>query len=147
MSMSDIIEKMLLEMFDNSDGSIEIRRNTLAERMNCVPSQINYVIQTRFTPERGYTIESRRGGGGSVKIKKVNIDRASYIMHIINTIGSEIDFQTARVFIKNFLGYSLITEREARLMASALSDKSIGVRPDIDKIRAGIFKNMLITLV
>ena len=66
MNMSDAIEKLLLQMLRESDGSVEIQRNNLAGELNCVPSQINYVIQTRFTPERGYIIESRRGGGGGV---------------------------------------------------------------------------------
>ena len=72
MRMSDIIEKFIKELFNEKD-SIEIQRNELAEYFNCVPSQINYVISTRFSPERGYYVESRRGGGGNIKIKRIDI--------------------------------------------------------------------------
>ena len=70
MTISDLIEQLLNEMISSSDGSVEIRRNILANQLNCVPSQINYVISTRFSPERGYSVESRRGGGGSIRITK-----------------------------------------------------------------------------
>ena len=88
MRMSDVIEEFIKEMFEDSENSIEIQRNELAEHFNCVPSQINYVISTRFKPSQGYYVESRRGGGGHITIKKVKNDKEDYIMHIINNIGS-----------------------------------------------------------
>ena len=85
MTISDLIEQMLVEMLSSSDGSVEIRRNILANQLNCVPSQINYVIKTRFTPERGYSIESRRGGGGSVTIRRIETEVNSLLASLIQS--------------------------------------------------------------
>ena len=83
--MSDMIEEFIKEMF-LEDDFIEIQRNDLAQYFNCVPSQINYVISTRFKPSQGYYVESRRGGGGHIRIQKVNITKSNYLMHAINSI-------------------------------------------------------------
>ena len=123
MNMSDIIEKMLIDMLKESDGNVEIQRNTLAGELNCVPSQINYVIQTRFTPERGYIIESRRGGGGGVRIRTVKTDRSTYPMHIVNAVGNTLSYRTAAVFVQNLLDYECITPREAHIILGAVNDK------------------------
>lgn len=148
MNMSDIIEKLLLDMLKNSDGSVEIQRNNLAGELNCVPSQINYVIQTRFTPERGYIIESRRGGGGGVKIRTVKPDTTNYPMHIVNAVGNTLSSRTAAVFIQNLLDYDCITTREARLISGAINDKVLPFSSDIrDTLRARIFKGMVTSLV
>lgn len=145
--MSDVIEKLLLDMLREAGGSVEIRRNTLAGELNCVPSQINYVIQTRFTPERGYTIESRRGGGGGVRIRCVNTERGAYPMHIVNAVGDTMSQRTAVAFIRNLLDYECITGREAQLMAGAVNDKALPAAGDVrDRLRAAIFKNMLTSL-
>lgn len=80
MIMSDIIEQFIKELFKDDEDFIEIQRNNLAEQFNCVPSQINYVISTRFTPNQGYYVESKRGGGGNIKIKKINISKSNYLM-------------------------------------------------------------------
>ena len=74
MRISDIIEDFIKELFEEEE-QIEIQRNDLAQKFNCVPSQINYVISTRFKPSQGYYVESRRGGGGHILIKKVNTDK------------------------------------------------------------------------
>ena len=145
--MSDAIEKILLQMLRESGGNVEIQRNTLAEELNCVPSQINYVIQTRFTPERGYTIESRRGGGGGVRIRCVSIDGSNYPMHIVNAAGDSLSYRTAVVFVQNLLDYECITQREAGLMLGALSDNVLPFPNDVrDKIRSMIFKNMILNI-
>jgi transcriptional regulator CtsR len=102
--MSDIIEAFLKQMINDTDGTIEIQRNELANHFNCVPSQINYVIDTRFTTERGYYVESRRGGGGHIRIRRVNINRpGNYLMHIVSSMGDSISQQSAEVFINNFI--------------------------------------------
>ena len=147
MNMSDAIEKILLDMLREAGGSVEIRRNTLAGELNCVPSQINYVIQTRFTPERGYSIESRRGGGGGVRIKCVSSDCGAGPMHLVNSVGDTLSYRTAAVFVQNLLDYESITEREARKILGAVSDTVLPFpQPMRDKVRASIFKNMITNL-
>ncbi len=148
--MSDIIEAFLKQLIDDTDGTIEIQRNELATHFKCVPSQINYVIGTRFTTERGYYVESRRGGGGNIKIRRVNINRpGNYLMHIISSMGSSITQQSADIFINNFIDYEVISLREGLLLKAATSDKVIGVvrMPERDIIRAAILKNMLASLL
>ena len=146
MRMSDIIEEFIKELFDEED-SIEIQRNELAEQFKCVPSQINYVIATRFKPAQGYYVESRRGGGGHITIKKVNNTKSDYMMHIINNIGSEITSNEVDILISDFLTYDIIQAKEAKLIKVATSDNVLRLDKDIkDKVRARIFKNMLLNL-
>lgn len=147
MRMSDMIESFIKDLFADEDY-IEIQRNDLAEHFNCVPSQINYVISTRFKPAQGYYVESKRGGGGYISIRKVNITKSNYLMHIISNIGSQITAQEVDIFISNFLSYKMINEKEARLLKVATSDNVLTVSQEIrDELRAKIFKNMLINLV
>ena len=146
MRMSDIIEEFIKDLFDEAD-SIEIQRNELAEQFNCVPSQINYVIATRFKPSQGYYVESRRGGGGHITIKKVNNTKADYIMHIINNIGNEITPNEVDILISDFLTYNILSETEAKLLKVATSDNVLQLDKNIkDKVRARILKNMLLNL-
>ncbi len=147
MRMSDVIEEFIKNLFQDEDY-IEIKRNELAEQFNCVPSQINYVISTRFGPAQGYYVESRRGGGGSIKIKKVNITKSNYLMHIITSMGDKISSNEVDIFISNFISYGIIDEKEARLLKVATSDNVLVVpQPTRDTLRANIFKNMLLNLV
>lgn len=146
MRMSDIIEEFIKELFDEED-SIEIQRNELAEQFKCVPSQINYVIATRFKPSQGYYVESRRGGGGHITIKKVNNTKSDYIMHIINNIGSEITSNEVDILISDFLTYDILEAKEAKLLKVATSDNVLQLDKETkDKVRARIFKNMLLNL-
>ena len=147
MRLSDVIEEFLKELL-NEEDMIEIKRNELAERFNCVPSQINYVISTRFTPMQGYYVESSRGGGGCIKIKKVSITHSDYLVHTINSIGDTITAKEVEIFVNNFLDYEIIDEKEAKLIKGATSDKVLTLPKETkDEIRAKIFKNMLINLV
>ena len=147
MRMSDVIEEFIKEMFEDSENSIEIQRNELAEHFNCVPSQINYVISTRFKPAQGYYVESRRGGGGHITIKKVKNDKEDYIMHIINNIGKELTSNDVDILISDFLSYNIINSKEAKLLKVATSDNVLKLSKEIkDEVRARIFKNMLLNL-
>ena len=131
------------------DGSVEIQRNELANRFNCVPSQINYVISTRFSTDKGYYVESRRGGGGYISIKRLNTNSpGEYLMHIIASMGDRLTQHACEVFIQNFIDYDVITEQEAGLMKAAISDKAlVSVAPEIrDETSAAILRNMLISL-
>ena len=149
MRMSDIVASHILEMLDECDGNAEIQRNELASVLGCVPSQINYVITSRFTPEQGYIVESRRGGGGYIRITRINTSKSTAIMHIVNSIGKRLDKVSAEIMINNMLQRSIINEDIARLMASAMSERSYLDVPQQyrDFLRASIFKNMLLTLV
>ena len=148
MRMSDIVARHILDMLEEADGNAEIRRNELASVLGCVPSQINYVITSRFTPEQGYIVESRRGGGGYIRITRINTTSQDAIMHIISSIGKRLDKITAEVMINNMYDRSIINEETARLMFSALSERVFLDVPQQyrDILRASIFKNMLLTL-
>ena len=146
MRVSDLIEEFIKDLFDENEY-IEIQRNDLAQQFNCVPSQINYVISTRFKPSQGYYVESKRGGGGCIKIKKVNLDKSQYLMHIINNIQNEITSNEVDILISDFLTYGLINQKEAKLLKVATSDNVLTLSKDMkDKIRAKIFKNMLLNI-
>lgn len=147
MRVSDLIEEFIKDLFDEENEAIEIQRNELAEQFNCVPSQINYVIATRFKPSQGYYVESRRGGGGHITIKKVNNSKEEYIMHIINNIGNELTSNEVDVLISDFLTYNIITTKEAKLLKVATSDNVLRLNKEIkDTVRARIFKNMLLNI-
>lgn len=148
MRLSDIIENFIKDLIQETDGTVEIQRNELAEYFNCVPSQINYVIATRFNPHQGYYVESRRGGGGNIKIKKINITKSNYLMHIITSVGETISMKEVEIFINNFLLNNIITEKEAKLMRAVTSDNTLVVPQNMrDNLRAHIFKNILVNLV
>ena len=144
MGMSDRIEAFITELLkDDTDEWLEIKRNELASVFGCVPSQINYVIQTRFSPEQGYMVESRRGGGGCLKIKKIH-HADGLVEHTIELTGDSLDEKTARGFIQNLVRQQVIDEKTARLILSAVMDNTLNIeQPARDKIRANIMKNML----
>src|SRR5690554_7906040 len=121
--LSNIIESFIKSLIEEANGTIEIQRNELAEFFDCAPSQINYVLSTRFTPYKGYYIESRRGGGGYIKIIKVSIDEYEDINEIIvNTIGDSITKNKAFDIINGLRDEDIITERESEIIKSAISD-------------------------
>lgn len=148
MKLSNLIETWIQEVLSEQDGEVELKRNELATQFHCVPSQINYVISTRFSPERGYIVESRRGGGGYIKITRVTPTSGNELMHVVNMIGTSLSYQDARVLVQNCFDYDLISQKEAKIILAALSDRSISVeQPKQDILRAGILKNILISLV
>ena len=147
MKMSDVIEDFIKQMFEDED-IIEIQRKDLAQHFNCVPSQINYVIATRFKPSQGYYVESRRGGGGHIKIEKVNVTKSNYLMHVINSMENKITSQEVDIFISNFLSEDIISKKEAKLLKVATSDNVLTVPQEIiDTLRARNFINMIVNLV
>ena len=147
MKLSNLIEQFIKEMMSEENGEIELKRNELASRFGCVPSQINYVISTRFSPERGYIVESRRGGGGYIKITRVMPKQGNRMMHVVNAIGDYLSFADTAAIVRNCYDYDLITENEAKLIIAALTEKSLPIaQPEQDWIRARILKNMLVTL-
>lgn len=148
MATSDLIAEFIIKALEQENGIAELRRSTLAEQFSCVPSQINYVISTRFSPEHGYIVESRRGGGGYIRITRVRATGEQIIMHTVNAVGSELDLGTARAFLSNALNAGALSPASARLILSAIGDNALRpVDPDKrDELRASIFKQMLINV-
>ena len=148
MNLSNAIAQMISEMLDGKD-EVEFRRNTLAQNLGCVPSQINYVISSRFTPERGYIVESRRGGGGFIRIAKVNCNGETLLMLVVNSVGDSIDEATCRAHLANLVYRELLSKRDAKLILSAVSDSCLKAvdAETRDKVRALIFKQLLITVM
>ena len=148
MRMSDLVAQYILNMLEAQDGSAEIQRNELAGSLGCVPSQINYVITSRFTPEQGYIVESRRGGGGYIRISRVKMDKGTAVMHIVNSVGNTLDRATAEAMLNNMLQRELLQLQTAKAIAAALSDRTLQSieQERRNKLRAELFKNMIITL-
>ena len=147
--ISNIIERFIKEMLNEAeDGIIEIGRNELAERFGCAPSQINYVLTTRFTPYKGYYIESRRGGGGYIKIMKVSIEDEPNIEYLIkHVIGDTVTKDKAYHIIEGLREQNLITRREECLMKAVIEDTALStVTINRNKLRADILKNMILSL-
>jgi len=146
---SDIISAFINKMLEENDGLLELQRNELAQRFKVVPSQINYVISSRFTPEQGYIIESRRGGGGYIRIQRVQYDKSAYLMHIINTVGTSINAFETQMYLKNMLDNNFLTSEAVKLMSAGLSDVVfMPLNSEVrDVLRANIFKNMLISCI
>ncbi len=119
MRISDTIALLIEQMLNDGGGTAELKRNDLAEKLGCVPSQINYVITSRFTPDRGYIIESRRGGGGYVRIIKKQMGRNEYLMHLFHAVGTEIDKRAAEAFTADMKARGLITPREEKMIDTA----------------------------
>ena len=148
--ISDSIEAILKKMIDQNQGSVEITRSELADIVKCVPSQITYVLTTRFTNGQGYLVESRRGGGGWIRISRVVHDSpANYLMHALNNIGDHLSQHQSTVLVRNFIDYGVISKNIADLILAAVSDQALSdLEPDIrDQIRMKIFKNMLTSLI
>ncbi len=148
--LSNLIEIFIKEMLEGTEtGIIEIQRNKMAEQFDCAPSQINYVLTTRFTPYRGYYIESKRGGGGYIKIVKVGIDKYSEVNSIIlETIGGSVTKNKAYNIIDGLIEEGLIEEREGSIIKAAIGDRSLyGIDSDArNRIRADILKDILLIL-
>lgn len=148
MRLSDLITEEIIRMLDESgENMAEIQRNELAALMGCVPSQINYVLSSRFTPEHGYIIESRRGGGGYIKIKRVRLNRSSAIMHIINSVGDKIDAMSSRILIDNCLQSGIIDEPTAKIFKVVVGEGAMKTLPPEyrDIMRASLLKQVLLT--
>ncbi|MFB5663058.1 CtsR family transcriptional regulator [Alteribacillus sp. HJP-4] len=149
-NISDIIESYLKQILTKSEKDlIEIKRSELAKQFECVPSQINYVISTRFTTEKGYLVESKRGGGGYIRITRVKLDdHAELISQLLNLIGEGIDQLTAESIIMRIYEEEIVSKREAKLMLAATDRNILSLKyaGDRDVIRANILKAMLQSL-
>lgn len=148
--LSDIIEVMIRSMLEENQGLVEIARNDLANKLNCVPSQINYVISTRFTNEQGYYVESKRGGGGGIKITKIPMTSSdTYILHLLSSMENELSLHKVSLYLKELENYKYITRKEGVLIESILSDKVfVDISPqERAKLRSRMLKNLLARLM
>ncbi|MBQ3482986.1 MAG: CtsR family transcriptional regulator [Clostridia bacterium] len=147
--LTDQIAALIEEMLEQSGGSLELRRNELALRLGCVPSQISYVITSRFTPERGYLIESRRGGGGCIRIVRKQMHRNEYLMHFFYAVGDAIEENEAQAYLRNLLGGGIVTAREATIAANAISTAALqALAPEArNSVRASILRHILLSLM
>ena len=142
MGISDLIASFLQESLEETDGGVlEVQRNDLA--------QINYVMSTRFSPERGYIVESRRGGNGYIRITRVRVDRQTLLMQVINTLGSQVDLASARAILNNLVQAGALEENAGRSILAAVGDKALAAVPreSRDTVRADIMKQVLILQV
>ena len=144
-SISDIIEKFIKNLMEDSN-TVQIQRNELANLFDCAPSQINYVLTTRFSREKGYEVQSKKGGGGYVKIKKISKLNQEQILHILHkNIDKEITYIQGKVVVKWLLDKNLINNRESKIILCAIDDKSLNspICGLNDIVRAKILKNMI----
>ena len=143
--LSDSIEQFIKDLM-NEDAHIELRRNELAQHFGCAPSQINYVLATRFSVDHGYIIESRRGGGGYVRIVRLQTRSEQNLLDALLTrVGNAIDEETANAIISNLYERKMVTRGEALLMKSAIARNALALPVSTkDVLRAAVFRNMLL---
>ena len=147
-NISDIIEQFILRQLDEDDA-INLSRRELADFFNCAPSQINYVLSTRFTAPRGYMVESQRGGGGYIKVIKVDMGKDMYLKHLVtNVLSHDIDYVTGLNIINNLVVRGFISLEEGRILNYATQSKAL-VTPIMNenKIRANIIKNVVMNII
>lgn len=148
--LSDVIEDFIKEMLmSNEERELQIQRNELAQYFKCAPSQINYVLTTRFTTDKGYYIESRRGGGGYIIIRHIEFNDNKSLFEILNNkIGQGITFYNACSLIESLLEADIIDEKLSRLIKVAINDRTLDIIPEgRNELRASILKNMLFILL
>lgn len=150
MRLSDAIEQFIKAMLEQDAYDVEIKRNELAEYFNCAPSQINYVLSTRFTPDHGYVTESRRGGGGFIRIVRMKVNSREHLLCSIHKrIGDAISACDASRLLVQLTERNVITIDEAKMMSYAISPQSLAVPiPESlkDSLRARIMRNMLLAV-
>jgi transcriptional regulator of stress and heat shock response len=148
-NISDIIENYLKQVLEISNADlVEIKRSEIADKFQCVPSQINYVINTRFTIERGYMVESKRGGGGYIRIMKVQSDdHAHLIEQLLSLFSNRLSQSSAEDIIYRLVEEAVISNREAKIMLSVIDRSVLYIElPYRDELRARMLKAMLTTL-
>ena len=142
MKMSDVIADFIGEMLSDNGGVAELQRKSLADRFSCVPSQINYVIETRFTPELGYLVESQRGGGGYIRIVRLMDDKQRTLLEAARGIGGRLTQNDAARLTRALVSAELLSQREGQLLLSACSDGALAEvdKSGRDRLRASIFR-------
>lgn len=148
--LSDIIEDFIKEMMAGTEeNELEIQRNELANQFSCAPSQINYVLTTRFTTEKGYYIESKRGGGGCIRIRKIEyIENKSLANVITEKIGNSITYNRGVQIIEALQDAGIIPDREMNILKAAINDRTLSTVNDLrNKVRAEILKATIMAIM
>lgn len=147
--ISDIIAQFINDMIeDKKDKEVIIQRNELADKFNCAPSQINYVLTTRFTSEKGYMIESRRGGGGYIIIKRIEYNNKEKQVEAINkAIGESLTYSAALLLLEHLYETNLITKRELEIVKISINDRTLILTEDKNKLRAEILKGIIMVIL
>ena len=147
--ISDIIAQFINDMIeDKKDKEVIIQRNELADKFNCAPSQINYVLTTRFTSEKGYMIESRRGGGGYIIIKRIEYNNKEKQVEAINkAIGESLTYSAALLLLEHLYETNLITKRELEIVKISINDRTLSNAEDKNKLRAEILKCIIMVIL
>lgn len=148
-SISEIIEQHLKRIIEQSQsGVVELQRSELAELFQCVPSQINYVISTRFSLEQGYIVESKRGGGGYIRIRQVGLDSDEQLLEVIRALGESLSQREAEGLVERLQRHQYLSNREANMLRVASRRDVLMVDlPLRDELRARIIANMLMVLL
>lgn len=146
-SISDVIEEFIMSSLDDEDF-IELSRNDLAKFFACVPSQINYVLNTRFTINRGFVIESQRGGGGYIKLLRIQDNKDNFLKNALNLCREPITALQANQLLCQMIDKKVISEREANIIKAMLSPKALNSPINIDNnLRASIMSELIIELM
>ena len=147
--ISDIIAQFINDMIeDKKDKEVIIQRNELADKFNCAPSQINYVLTTRFTSEKGYMIESRRGGGGYIIIKRIEYNNKEKQVEAINkAIGESLTYSAALLLLEHLYETNLITKRELEIVKISINDRTLSNAEDKNKLTAEILKGIIMVIL
>ncbi len=149
MLLSEHIARLIEEMIEEGEGTASVRRNDLAAKLGCVPSQVSYVISSRFTPQKGYITESRRGGGGYIRIVRAPMSKNGYLTHFFHAMGDSISTEEARAYIRNLQDNQIISAREASIVTAALCTSALDrIQPaGRNMVRADILRHILMTLM
>ncbi|GAA0123786.1 MAG: CtsR family transcriptional regulator [Clostridium argentinense] len=148
--LSDIIEDFIKEMIEETQNNeVEIQRNELANYFSCAPSQINYVLTTRFTKDKGYYIESRRGGGGYIRITRIKYKYHSNLLEAIDeAIGNSITYDNSLRILESLRDSEIINEREENIIKTALNDRTLSYIGDMkNKLRADILRAVIFNIL
>ena len=147
-NISDIIEEFILRQLQD-DETINLSRRELADFFNCAPSQINYVLSTRFTTPRGYIVESHRGGGGYIKLVRVDMSKDMYLKNLVaNVLSNDIDYVTGVSIINGLIKRNFISNEQGQILNYATMPKAL-ISPVVseNRIRANILKNVILNIM
>ena len=149
MLLSDKVARLIEKLLDEGDGTADLKRNDMAERLGCVPSQINYVISTRYKPEQGYMTESRRGGGGYIRIIRIPMTQNEYLMHFFQAVGDDIDYKTSSAYLQNLIDHNILGYKEAKNISSMISPSSLDKvsAEDRNNVRADMMKHLIMSIM